>query len=158
MRSNSSGESPMLSGTRRPVVQLIGLRGAVRATDAARKSARSPYCQYSRLGIGSSREAGRERRLRWNGRLSLTVGMGALAQTDRLATSPTPMSLGRRSASALARYWIRWMTARLPGRCPLLEQPQNHLDLALLARDARLGDRSGRSIVVGQYDGDCRRR
>jgi cytidine deaminase len=32
-------------------------------TDAAKKSARSAYCQYSRFGIGSRREAGKDSRL-----------------------------------------------------------------------------------------------
>lgn len=73
IRSSSSCESPIL-----PLqLEILSHR---KWTYAAKMSARSAYCQYSRLGIGSSKEAGRDRRLamsdllRWVSREVLHVG------------------------------------------------------------------------------------
>ena len=57
-------------------------------THAAKMSARSRYCQYSKFGIGSSREAGRDRRLS-----DVSLDMDKEGLSDKLATSLTPTSL-----------------------------------------------------------------
>lgn len=56
---SSSWESPMLQS--QPLDQIINRN----PTHAAKISARSAYCQYSRLGIGSRSDAGSDRRLRY---------------------------------------------------------------------------------------------
>ena len=44
-----------------PIKKMLGQRKG--NTYAAKRSGRSRYCQYSRLGIGSSNDAGRDNRL-----------------------------------------------------------------------------------------------
>lgn len=102
MRSNSSGESPRL-WRREASVQCSRAEGVSRGgAHAAKKSARSQYDQYSRFGIGSRRDAGRERRLGerpmgWQRSVSLGIGICRALDSYRFATSETPINLGRAS-------------------------------------------------------------
>lgn len=60
IRSNGSLESLILRG--RALLSQHSIKLCI-CTYAAKRSGRSRYCQYSRFGIGSSKEAGNDRRL-----------------------------------------------------------------------------------------------
>lgn len=76
----------------------FGRISSVCGTDAAKKSARSQYDQYSRLGIGSRRDAGSERRLNRESTREVNTDLQADGhRTYRFATSDTPISLEERT-------------------------------------------------------------
>lgn len=96
-RSNSSSESPILSvsvpasaARREGVNECLVLRERAlshRSTHAAKMSARSAYCQYSKFGIGSSKDAGRERRL-----ISVSTSIaGAISQVCNVFYTDKPI-------------------------------------------------------------------
>jgi hypothetical protein len=128
-------------------------------THAAKMSARSAYCQYSRFGIGSRSEAGRDRRLLESAEESPLkdmrrhgtelTGTNALTDWRRPSLRPTCPTISHCliKRHGTRRNAFKSTIARLRRRS-LLEQSQEDLQFAFLAASADLGEGRRRTSLI----------